>query len=152
MLSHLAGEVHIIHRRDRFRAQEYLTGCAMSEPNIKIIWDTVVERIEGEEGVTGLALKNLKTGERSTLPVEGVFIYVGVKPISDLVKGLVELTEDGYIRAGEDTRTSVPGIFAAGDVRQKPSRQITTAVADGANAVHAAGLYFIERGLSCRYA
>jgi thioredoxin reductase (NADPH) len=151
MLSHLCREVHIIHRRDRFRAQEYLSKGVQGQRNIQIIWDTVVERIEGGAGVEALALKNVKTNQTSKLAVDGVFIYVGVTPITGFVKDVIALTPEGYIAAGEDTQTSTPGIFAAGDVRTKPTRQIATAVGDGANAVKAVELYFIAKGLSCRY-
>lgn len=151
MLSHLAGRVYVIHRRDQFRAQEYLAQCALGESNITVLWDTVAERIEGEKEVEALALRNVKTGETSRLEVSGVFIYVGTIPLSDFVRGVVDLDPEGYIKAGEDGRTSVPGIFAAGDVRSKPFRQIATAVADGANAVRSVEIHFIERGLSGRY-
>lgn len=151
MLSHLAGKVYIIHRRDQFRAQEILAQCVLGDPNIEVLWDVVLERIEGKEAVESLVLRNVKTGETSQLEVEGVFIYVGMHPITEFLKGIVELTPEGYIKAGEDTRTSAPGIFGAGDVRIKPARQIATAVGDGANAIRAVEIYLIERGLSGRY-
>jgi thioredoxin reductase (NADPH) len=151
MLSHLCSEVTIIHRRDRFRAQDAVSRSALGRANIKVIWDTVVDKVEGVQGVEALKLRNVRGGELSRLPVEGVFIYVGVTPITGFVKGVVELTPEGYILAGEDTKTSVPGIFAAGDCRIKPARQIVTAVADGANAVKAVELYLIDRGQSGRY-
>jgi thioredoxin reductase (NADPH) len=151
MLAHLAQEVYIIHRRHQFRAQEFIVTSALQEPNIKVRWDTVVEEIEGEAEVKSVRLRNLKTDEVSRLEVDGVFIYVGVMPQTDLVKDLVELDAQGYIKAGEDAKTSVPGIFAAGDARTKPFMQIVTAAADGANAVRSCEIYFIERGLSARY-
>jgi thioredoxin reductase (NADPH) len=144
-LSKLASKVYIIHRRDQLRAVKALQEMAFQTPNIQMVWDTVAEAIEGEEQVDKLKLLNKKTGERSELKVEGVFIYVGIKPNIEFLKGMVvELTEDGYIRAGEDTRTSVPGIFAAGDVRKKPTRQIASAVGDGCNALTAAEEYLLE--------
>jgi len=149
MLSHLASEVSVIHRRDKFRAQEALSRCALGRPNIKVIWDTVVERIEGTRGVEALQIRNVKNGEVSQVPVDGVFIYVGVIPMTEFMNGLVDLTEEGYIKAGEDTRTSVPGIFAAGDCREKPVHQIVTAVSDGANAAKSVESYLIERAQAC---
>jgi thioredoxin reductase (NADPH) len=151
MLSHLAKEVYIVHRRNQFRAQEYLVQCALSEPNITVLWDTVLERIEGGKIVQEVFLKNVKTGEVSRLSMDGVFIYVGMHPITEFLQGVVELTPEGYVKAGEDTKTSVPGIFAAGDVRQKPARQIATAVGDGASAIRAVEIYFIEKGISGKY-
>ncbi|HUT54763.1 MAG TPA: thioredoxin-disulfide reductase [bacterium] len=151
MLAHLAKDVYIIHRRHQFRAQEYLAQCALAEPNIHVLWDSVLEKIEGDKEVQAITLKNVKTGESTRMELEGVFIYVGMHPITEFLRGVVELTPEGYIKAGEDTKTSVPGIFAAGDVRIKPARQIATAVADGASAVRAVEIYFIERGLSARY-
>ncbi len=151
MLSHLASEVYIIHRRDQFRAQEYIVQCAMSEPNVKVLWDTVAERVEGKDEVKGVSIRNVKTGEESLIEVQGVFIYVGLIPLTDFLQGVVELSGEGYVAAGEDTITSVPGIFAAGDCRVKPLRQVATAVADGANAIRSMEMYFIERGISSRY-
>jgi thioredoxin reductase (NADPH) len=151
LLAHLAKDVYIIHRRDRFRAQEYLAQCALAEPNIHVRWDSVLEKIEGEKAVKAVVLKNVKTGATERLELEGVFIYVGMHPITEFLGGVVELTPEGYIKAGEDTRTSAPGIFAAGDVRIKPARQIATAVADGASAVRAVEIYFIEKGISSKY-
>ncbi len=151
MLANLASEVYIIHRRDRFRAQESLSQCVLGQSNIKVLWNTIVEEIEGEQEVKSLKLKNTETGEESKLEVAGVFIYVGVLPTTEFLKGAVELTEDGYIKAGEDGATSVSGVFAAGDVRAKPARQIATAVGDAANTIKSIEIYFINQGLSCKY-
>jgi len=151
MLSSLASEVYIIHRRDQFRAQEYLARCVLSEPNVKVLWDSVIESINGGSEVESLTLRNVKTGEVSELEVQGIFIYVGVIPLTEFIKGVVELDDYGYIKAGEDGKTSRPGIFAAGDVRTKSFRQIVTAAADGANAIRSIEVYFIETGLSKRY-
>ena len=107
---------------------------------MEIIWDTVADAIEGQGVVQSLSLQNVKTGEQSSLPVQGVFIAVGISPESRIFAGLVEM-DHGYIKAGEDGVTSAAGIFAAGDVRKKPLRQIVTAVADGANAVTSAERY-----------
>lgn len=143
-LSKLAGRVHIIHRRDELRAVKALQEMAFKTENIKMVWDTVAESIEGDKKVEKLRLLNKKTGEKSELAVEGVFIYVGIKPNIEFLEGLLELTDDGYIKAGEDTLTSAPGIFAAGDVRKKRNRQISTAIADGCNSVTAVEEYFLE--------
>ncbi|MFO8058922.1 MAG: thioredoxin-disulfide reductase [bacterium] len=151
MLANLASEVYIIHRRDQFRAQEYLSQCAQEQSNIKVLWDTVVEEMEGDQEVRSLKLKNTRTGESSSLEVSGVFIYVGVLPATEFLEGAVELNEEGYIRAGEDGATSVSGVFAAGDVREKPARQIATAVGDAANTVKSIEIFFIRKGLSCKY-
>ncbi len=148
-LSKLASRVYIIHRRDQLRACKALQDAAFRTGNIQVVWDTVAEAIEGENKVEKLKLLNKKTQKTSDLAVEGVFIYVGVKPNVDFLNGLVELTEEGYIKAGEDTRTSVPGIFAAGDVRKKPNRQISTAVGDGCHAVTAVEEYMLEIGPVC---
>ncbi len=105
-----------------------------------MLWDTVVEEIRGEGRVEEIGLKDVKTGQAFSLPVQGVFVAVGIVPQSGAFAGLVEM-EDGHIRAGEDCVTSVPGIFAAGDVRTTPLRQVLTAAADGANAVASAERY-----------
>ncbi|MCI8889169.1 MAG: thioredoxin-disulfide reductase [Hungatella sp.] len=133
-LSRLCSKVYLIHRRDEFRGAKSLQETVFKQNNIQILWDTVVEEIKGDMKVEGLRIKNKKTYKQSDLKVQGVFIAVGISPDSQAFEGLVDM-ERGYIKAGEDTRTSVPGIFAAGDVRTKPLRQIVTAAADGANGV-----------------
>lgn len=133
-LSRICEKVYLIHRRDALRGAKVLQERLFALDNVEVIWDTVVEEIQGDGRVEALSLLNKKSGEQSRLEVQGVFIAVGIRPVSDAFRGLVEL-EHGYIRAGEDTETSVPGIFAAGDVRTKKLRQVITAAADGANAV-----------------
>lgn len=128
-------KVYLIHRRDELRAADVLQKEVMSLPNVEILWDTVAERIEGEEQVQALKLKNIKTGEKKELPVDGVFVAVGIIPSGDLLEGMVMRDKKGYVIAGEDCVTSTPGIFAVGDVRKKKLRQVVTAVADGANAI-----------------
>ena len=108
---------------------------------MEILYSHTVTEIQGEDSVEKLRLQNLKTGEQSELAVSGVFVAVGITPDTGLVRELVSCDEGGYIPAGEDCATSVPGLFAAGDVRKKPIRQIVTAVADGANAAVSAGNY-----------
>lgn len=143
-LARLATKVYVIHRRDEFRASKSLVRRLMEIENAEVIWDSVVERIEGSTQVTGLRIANKKTGERRELALDGVFIAVGNTPLSQKYKGVVELDENGYIIAGEDCRTSAAGIFAAGDIRTKPLKQIVTAAADGANAVAAVERYLNE--------
>lgn len=142
-LARLCEKVYLIHRRDEFRGAKSLQEAVFKQENIEVVWDSVVEQIKGDGAVESLALLNKKTGERSELAVNGVFIAVGITPNSQVFEGLVEM-EQGYIAAGEDTRTSVPGIYAAGDVRTKQLRQIITAAADGANAVTSVERYLTE--------
>ena len=139
-LSRMCKKVYLIHRRDRLRGAKSLQETFLSRDNAQVLWDTVVEEIQGAGRVENIKLKNVKTGQASDLPVQGVFIAVGIVPQSDAFTGLVEM-EGGYIRAGEDCVTSVPGIFAAGDVRTTHLRQVLTAAADGANAAASAERY-----------
>lgn len=143
-LARLAEKVYVIHRREEFRAAKSLVRRLTELTNVEIIWDTVVEQIQGEDMVTGVKIANKKTGETRELPLDGVFVAVGNMPLSQTYQGLVELDEAGYIRAGEDCQTSVPGIYAAGDIRTKPLKQIITAAADGANAITAVERYLNE--------
>lgn len=135
--------VYVIHRRNTMRAaailQDQLKGCE----NVTFLWDTEITRIVGEEHVEGLWMKHVKTGEERMLDLDGVFIAVGMTPETEIVSKLLQTDETGYIVAGEDTATSQPGIFAAGDIRTKALRQIITAAADGANAAIAAQKYLM---------
>ncbi len=142
-LARMCEHVYLIHRRDELRGAKSLQEKLFALDNVTVIWDSVVEEIQGEEKVSALAVKNVKTGETSELPVNGVFIAVGITPNSAPYEGLVEM-DHGYIKAGETGATSVPGIYAVGDVRTKQLRQIVTAVADGANAVTSAERYLTE--------
>ena len=135
-------KVYLIHRRDELRGAKSLQETVFKQDNIEILWDTVVEEITGEGRVERLRIKNKKTLKERELSVQGVFIAVGIVPNSQRFEGLVDM-EKGYIKAGEDGKTSAPGIFAAGDVRTKPLRQIATAAADGANAVISAERYLM---------
>ncbi|RDV84772.1 thioredoxin-disulfide reductase [Ammonifex thiophilus] len=144
-LTRFVKKVYLIHRRDTFRATPILLEQLEANSKIEKIVNTVVKEIKGEEGVTGLELEEVTTGKQSFLPVSGVFIYVGVKPASHLVQDLVDLDRHGYIITDEKMATRTPGLFAAGDVRQKPLRQIVTAVADGAVAAMSAERYLRER-------
>ena len=134
-LSKLAKKVYIIHRRDTFRGAKLLQDKLINTENIEFIKDTVVTEIKGEEKVNRLLIKSVKDNSTTEIDVDGCFIAIGMKPNTELVKGLVELDEKGYICAGEDGITSESGIFVAGDTRTKKLRQIITAVADGANCI-----------------
>ncbi|PNV80879.1 MAG: thioredoxin-disulfide reductase [Dictyoglomus turgidum] len=133
-LTKFAEEVTIIHRRDTLRAEKITQQRAFSNPKIKFLWSHVVKAIEGEKKVERLVLEDLKTGETRIFPVDGVFIYVGLIPNTELFKDILNLDPNGFIITDEKMHTSMPGIYAAGDVRGKVLRQIVTAVADGAIA------------------
>lgn len=143
-LARMCEHVYLIHRRGELRGAKSLQEKLFSLENVTVIWDSVVEEIYGAEKVTGLAVKHVKTGEKSELSVDGVFIAVGITPNSQPFEHLVAM-DRGYIVADETCASSVPGIFAAGDVRKKQLRQIVTAVSDGANAVTSAERYLTEQ-------
>lgn len=143
-LARLCKKVYLIHRRHELRGAASLQEALLSLPNVEVLWDSVVTSIQGEEEVEGITVENRLTGEQTQYSVDGIFIAVGIRPVSQIFDGLIDLNEAGYIIAGEDTRTSREGIFAAGDVRTKPLRQIVTAVADGANAVYGVQEYLRE--------
>ncbi len=134
-LARLCEKVYLIHRRDELRGARSLQKKLMELENVELVWDTVVEAVNGDDKVSSIDLLNKKTGEKRTLSVDGVFIAVGISPNTGAYEGLVEMDAGGYIVAGEDGKTSAAGIFAAGDMRTKALRQIVTAVADGANCI-----------------
>ncbi len=138
-------KVYLVHRRDELRAAAVLQERLFSLPNVEILWDHVAEEILGQDTVQGLRLKNVKSGEEKTLQVAGVFIAVGIIPQTELLDGLADRNDGGYVLAGEDGITSAEGIFAAGDCRSKNLRQIITAVADGANAATSAWSYLLKK-------
>lgn len=140
-LARMCSKVYLIHRRDELRGAKSLQNRLMSLDNVEVIWDTVVDEIEGTDKVESLMLRNKKTGEKSGLKVDGVFIAVGIEPDSAQYSGQVEMDQHGYIVAGEDGKTSVDGVYAAGDVRTKALRQVITAAADGANCITSAQSY-----------
>jgi thioredoxin reductase (NADPH) len=146
-LARLSKKVYVIHRRDELRAAKSLVRRLMETENIEVIWDSVVEEIKGKDLVSGVEIANKKTGEKKELSLDGVFVAVGNEPLSTPYKDVVEVDQAGYIIAGEDCKTSVPGIFAAGDIRTKPLKQIITAAADGANAITAVERYLTEVSL-----
>ena len=134
-LARACEKVYLIHRRDSLRAAASLQKAMMALPNVEICWDSVVKSIDGTDMVDGLTVESLKDGSVRTLKLQGVFIAVGIRPNSEPFLGNIAADERGYLMAGEDCAASMPGVFAAGDIRTKKLRQIVTAVADGANAV-----------------
>ena len=140
-LTKFASKIYLVHRRDKLRATKLLQERAWSEEKIEIIWDSIPKRIVGEAGVEGIDLKNVKTGEESHLPVQGVFVFIGYRPNNELVKGLLECDERGFVVTNKYMETSETGVFAAGDITSKLLRQISTAVGDGATAAFAAERY-----------
>ncbi len=140
-LTRFASEIHLIHRRDELRAIKLLQERAIGEDKIKFVWDTIPTKVLGKNGVEAVELKNVKTGERSRKDVHGAFIFVGTQPNTELVMDLVELDENGFIKTSDHMETSLPGVFAAGDIRSKILRQISTAVGEGAEASFSAQRY-----------
>lgn len=140
-LSRFCRRIYLIHRRDKLRVTKILEDLIFNTANVSIIWDTVVEEIFGDLNVTGLGLKNLKTGEKTVLDVSGIFVAIGYSPNTALVKGQVELTDYGYIKTDEKMQTNLEGVYAAGDIREKQLRQVVTAASDGAEAAHSAEKY-----------
>ena len=138
-LARTSEKVYLIHRRDELRGAMVLQQELKGLPNVEILYSHVVEEILGEDTVEAVTLKDCRTEETFRLPVDGVFVAVGIRPQTELVRGLAACDEGGYVLAGEDCATDVPGLFVAGDVRRKPLLQIVTAVADGANAAVSAG-------------
>ena len=143
LLSRVARKVILVHRRDTLRATQIYHRPLMEADNVEFRWNSVVEGFARAESgaLTGVRLRDVNTGAQSVADCDGVFVSIGRKPASGLVQGQVELDEGGYVVAGEDTRTSLPGVYAVGDVRSKQVRQVVTAVSDGAAAVHAAEEY-----------
>jgi thioredoxin reductase (NADPH) len=133
-LAKFSSKVILIHRRDRLRATRILEERARAEPRIKFLWDTAVEKIEGEDMVKRLNLRQVKTGKKSSLDVAGVFIATGFKPNTDYLKGFLPLDKAGFIITNDQMETKIPGVFAAGDIRLNSARQAITAAGDGATA------------------
>ena len=141
LLSRIAEKVILVHRRDQLRATKVYHAPLMQAENVEFRWNSTITELLHEGKLTGVRLKDVHTGAESILPCDGLFISVGRKPATELVRGQLELDAGGYVAAGETTETSLPGVYAAGDVRTKPLRQVVTAVADGAMAVHMAEKY-----------
>lgn len=144
-LTRFARKIYLVHRRDQLRATKVLQERAIAQEKIEFIWDTIPLRILGQDGVEGIEFQNVKTKEIFRKAVQGVFIFIGTIPNTQLFKGKVTLDKEGFVITDDTTRTSVPGVFAAGDIRSKPWRQISTAVGEGATASFLAEKY-IEGG------
>jgi len=144
LLSRIAKKVILIHRRDTLRATKIYHAPLMAAENVEFLWNSAVEELLHDDRLTGLRVKNLQTGETQTVSCDGVFVSIGRSPATELVKDQLSLDQGGYILAGESTETSIPGVFAVGDVRTKELRQIITAAADGAIAAHYAEAYLLR--------
>ena len=142
-LSRIAKKVIVIHRRDTLRATKIYHEPLQQLPNVEFRWNSAVTELLGEDRLTGVRVKDLVSGAEEVLELDGLFVSIGRQPATELVAGQLEL-DNGYILADESTRTNIPGVYAVGDVRTKALRQILTAAADGANAVHAAEEYLAE--------
>jgi len=145
-LTRFVSKVYLVHRRDQLRATKLLQERAMAQEKIEFVWDTVPVQILGKDGVEGIELKNVKTGSVSRRDVKGVFVFIGTIPNTELVNGQVDLDENGFVITDNNMETSVPGVFAAGDVRSKLFRQIATAVGEGAAASFSAEKYIESLG------
>lgn len=144
-LTRFASKVTVIHRRDTLRAQKILQDRAFANEKMEFIWDTVVEEINEKDGKVGsLSLKNRNTGETSEFDIDGVFVYIGMDPLSEPFTSLGIVDEEGYIETDENMATKVPGIYAAGDIRVKDLRQVVTATGDGSIAAESAIKYIEE--------
>lgn len=143
-LTRFARQVTIVHRRDQLRAQKVLQERAFANERIRFVWNSVVTEILGDDKVTGVRLRNVKTGEEQVLPADGVFIYIGMNPNTDLFRGQLELDENGYIITDKRQRTNIPGVYAAGDVQDPWFRQSVIAAATGAAAAMDAERFLAE--------
>ena len=144
LLSRVAKKVILVHRRDTLRATKIYHEPLAQAENVEFRWNSVVSALLSGDRLTGVRLRDTVTGEESVVDCDGVFVSVGRQPATALAAGQLSLDKGGYIVAGETTETSVPGVYAGGDVRTKPLRQVVTAVADGAVAVHMAEKYIAE--------
>ena len=144
-LANITRKVTIVHRRDKLRASQILQERSFKNPKIGFVWDSVVDEILGDKKVTGVRSRNLKTGMEQTLKADGVFVAIGYEPNTSMFKGQVDLDSKGYIVTRRETETNIPGVFAAGDVRDFKYRQAITAAADGCKAAMDADRYIGER-------
>ena len=140
-LTRFVKKIYLVHRRDKLRATKLLQERAMSEEKITLVWDTIPLRILGQNSVEAIEMRNVKTGDVQRKEVKGVFVFIGTIPNTELVKGSVRLDENGFILTDDKMQTSIPGVFAAGDIRSKLFRQISTAVGEGAAASYSAEKY-----------
>ena len=144
-LSKLAKKVYLVHRRDKFRGDKIYQDKVIEQPNIEILYNKVPKTILGENDVQGLEVQDVQTKETSSLDVNGIFIFVGIKPITEFLPDFIQTDRAGFVVTDTEMRTNVQGIYAAGDVRSKLCRQVTTAVGDGATAANAANVYMQEQ-------
>ena len=143
-LSRIAKKVIVVHRRDTLRATKVYHASLLNAPNIEFRWNSAITELLQNGKLSGVKIQNLLTGEQKEISCDGLFVSIGRAPATKLVEGLLELDESGYIVAGESTETSIPGVYAVGDLRTKALRQIVTAVADGAMAAHSAESYLAQ--------
>ncbi|MBQ8642829.1 MAG: thioredoxin-disulfide reductase [Clostridia bacterium] len=144
LLSRIAEKVILVHRRDTLRATKIYHAPLLQAPNMEFYWNTTVTELLHEDKITGVRLRNVNTGDESVAACDGVFVSIGRKPATEFLDGQLALDSNGYIIAGEDTKTSIPGVYAVGDIRTKLLRQVVTAAADGAVAVHMAEEHLAE--------
>jgi len=140
-LTRFVKKIYLVHRRDKLRATKLLQERAMSEEKITLVWETIPLRILGQNSVEAIEMRNVKTGDVQRKEVKGVFVFIGTIPNTELVKDSVKLDENGFILTDDNMQTSIPGVFAAGDIRSKLFRQISTAVGEGAAASYSAERY-----------
>ena len=141
LLSRIAEKVILVHRRDTLRAAMASQEPLLRAENVEFRWNSVVTELLYGEKLTGIRLRDIRSGKESIVACDAMFVCVGRKPATELVRGQLKLDESGYVAAGETTQTNIPGVYAVGDVRTKPVRQVVTAVADGAAAIHMAEIY-----------
>ncbi|MBC2575179.1 thioredoxin-disulfide reductase [Peptostreptococcus canis] len=142
-LSRIASKVYLVHRRDELRANKTLQ-TRLFESDVEVVWNSTIKEIQGDDKLNAIVTVDKTDGSERTIELDGLFIAIGGIPTSDLVKNLVDLDPQGYIITNENCETNIPGIFAVGDIRKKSLRQIITAAADGAIAVHSAEKYILE--------
>ena len=143
-LSRIAKKVILVHRRDTLRATKVYHQPLMAAENVEFKWNSVISQLKEDGRLTGVVIRDVNSGEETEISCDGLFVSVGRQPATELVKGQLQLDEGGYVAADEATRTSLPGVFAVGDVRTKALRQVVTAVADGAAAAHRAEEYLLR--------
>ncbi len=144
-LSKYCSKVYLIHRRDKLRASKIIADRAMENSKIEIVWDSVVEELQGDDKLTGIRVKNVKTNEVKQIDAEGIFVAIGIKPNNELLENQINMTEAGFVLTDETMETNISGVYAAGDIRQKPLWQLVTAAADGAVAAVSAQRYIVEK-------